>query len=153
MKEHWKLEHRLTFGIIDYDPASGRANLDILVGSYVATLVTGPAAAVTGVNVARVNSTSNEFKFLRSGKDVILAAGAVHTTQILQISGIGPAALLEPLGIDVVADLPGVGANFQDHPTNIGFAFKCTFMKTPSEVFDDLYYRRLTSYLFPLSSE
>lgn len=106
-----------------------------------------------GVNVARVNSTSNEYKFLRSGKDVILAAGAVHTTQILQLSGIGPAALLEPLGIDVVVDLPGVGASFQDHPTNIGFAFQCTFIKISGVAFDGLYYHRLTSYPLPLSSK
>lgn len=116
--------------MIDYDPASGRANLGILVGSYVANLVSGPRASVTGVNVARVNSTSSEYEFLRSGKDVVLAAGAVHTTQILQLSGIGPATLLEPLGIPVVADLPGVGANFQDHPTNVGFTFQCTFIDT-----------------------
>lgn len=114
------------FGVVDYDPASGRTNLDILVGSYVATLVTD-RASVVGVHVALVNSSSTEYIFLRSGKEVILAAGAVHTTQILQLSGIGPAALLEPLGIDIVADLPGVGANFQDHPTNNGYSFKCQF--------------------------
>lgn len=94
-----------------------------------ATLFTESGASVTGVNVARVNSTSSEYTYLQSGKDVILAAGAVHTAQILQLSGIGPAALLEPLGIDLVADLP-VGLNFQDHPTNMGFAFQRTFIKT-----------------------
>lgn len=45
----------------------------------------------------------------------ILSAGAVHTPQILQRSGIGPAELLERAGIDVINDLPGVGYNFQDH--------------------------------------
>ncbi|POS69595.1 GMC oxidoreductase [Diaporthe helianthi] len=115
-----------------YDPASGRANLDILVGCYVATLDTDPSASVTGVNVrvARVNSSSTKQIFLRSGKEVILAAGAVHTTKILQLSGIGPAALLQPLGIGIVVDLPGVGANFQDHPTNNGYSFK--FLNEPS---------------------
>lgn len=49
-------------------------------------------------------------------KEVILAAGAGHTPQILQLSGIGPKALLQKLGIPVVNDLPGVGRNFQDHP-------------------------------------
>lgn len=101
-------------------------------------VISGPGASVTGVNVARVNSTSSEYKFLRSRKDVILAAGAVHTTQILQLSGIGPAALLEPLGIPVVADLPGVGANFQDHPTNVGFTFQCTFTDTSRMVLDSI---------------
>lgn len=132
------------FGIVDYDPASGRANLDILVGSYVATLVTDPSASVTGVNVARVNINSTEYTFLRSGKEVILAAGAVHTTQILQLSGIGPAALLEPLGIDIVADLPGVGANFQDHPTNNGYSFKCTLAHFCCMALDQPCHWRLT---------
>lgn len=47
--------------------------------------------------------------------EVILSAGAVHTPQILQLSGIGPRDLLESAGIDVLVDLPGVGYNFQDH--------------------------------------
>lgn len=45
---------------------------------------------------------------------VISAAGAVHSPQILQFSGVGPKALLQSLGIPVVLDLPGVGTNFQD---------------------------------------
>ncbi|KAK0122039.1 hypothetical protein ONS95_010303 [Cadophora gregata] len=44
-----------------------------------------------------------------------MAAGAVHSPQILQLSGIGPKALLQRFGIKVVVDLPGVGQNFQDH--------------------------------------
>ncbi|KAF2457058.1 GMC oxidoreductase-like protein [Lineolata rhizophorae] len=48
-------------------------------------------------------------------KEVILAAGSVHTPQVLQLSGIGPSSLLSQAGIEVKVDLPGVGANFQDH--------------------------------------
>ncbi|MCF6467112.1 choline dehydrogenase [Nonomuraea sp. MG754425] len=47
--------------------------------------------------------------------EVILCGGAINTPQLLQLSGVGPKALLEPLGIDVVHDLPGVGENLQDH--------------------------------------
>ncbi len=47
--------------------------------------------------------------------EVILAGGAINTPQLLQLSGIGNAAELGALGIDVVADLPGVGENLQDH--------------------------------------
>ncbi|HUR04397.1 MAG TPA: choline dehydrogenase [Nonomuraea sp.] len=47
--------------------------------------------------------------------EVILCGGAINSPQLLQLSGVGPRALLEPLGIDVVHDLPGVGANLQDH--------------------------------------
>ncbi|MDT7659949.1 MAG: choline dehydrogenase, partial [Pseudonocardiales bacterium] len=48
--------------------------------------------------------------------EVVLAAGTVGTPQLLMLSGIGPADHLEDLGIEVVADLPGVGANLHDHP-------------------------------------
>ncbi|MCJ1405765.1 hypothetical protein MMC11_008995 [Xylographa trunciseda] len=48
-------------------------------------------------------------------QEVIVAAGSLHSTQLLELSGIGPAALLEQLGITVALDLPGVGNNLQDH--------------------------------------
>ena len=44
-----------------------------------------------------------------------MAAGSLHSTQLLELSGIGPAALLEQLNITVAIDLPGVGNNLQDH--------------------------------------
>ncbi|ABM56690.1 GMC family oxidoreductase [Verminephrobacter eiseniae] len=51
----------------------------------------------------------------RASGEVILSAGAVNSPQLLQLSGIGPAALLRRHGIDVLHELPGVGANLQDH--------------------------------------
>jgi choline dehydrogenase len=48
-------------------------------------------------------------------REVVLAAGALQSPQLLQLSGLGPAALLRQLDIPVIADLPGVGANLQDH--------------------------------------
>lgn len=52
---------------------------------------------------------------VRARKQIILAAGAIGTPQLLQASGIGPAALLSEMQVPVVADLPGVGENLQDH--------------------------------------
>ena len=49
------------------------------------------------------------------GDEVILCGGAINSPQLLQLSGVGNAAELEALGVDVVADLPGVGENLQDH--------------------------------------
>jgi len=48
-------------------------------------------------------------------REIILAAGAIQSPQVLQLSGVGPASLLADHGIAVVADLPGVGENLQDH--------------------------------------
>jgi len=59
--------------------------------------------------------------------EVILAAGAVHTPQILKLSGVGPAEELETLGIKVVSNLPGVGMNFQDHPA-MYIVYECTLL-------------------------
>ena len=52
---------------------------------------------------------------LKAAKEVIISGGAINTPQLLQLSGIGPASLLQQLGIDVQHDLPGVGENLRDH--------------------------------------
>ena len=46
---------------------------------------------------------------------MILAGGSINSPQLLQFSGVGPGELLQPHGIPVVHDLPGVGENLQDH--------------------------------------
>jgi len=48
-------------------------------------------------------------------REVILAAGALHSAQLLQLSGMGPASLLQQYNIPLALDLPGVGNNLQDH--------------------------------------
>ncbi|MEG0151079.1 MAG: GMC oxidoreductase, partial [Comamonas sp.] len=59
--------------------------------------------------------TGNEMVTVHAEREVLLCAGAVNSPQILQLSGIGPGALLQQQGITVRRDLPGVGANLQDH--------------------------------------
>ncbi len=52
---------------------------------------------------------------VRAGRELILSGGPINTPQLLKLSGVGPAAELRDLGIEVVKDLPGVGENLQDH--------------------------------------
>lgn len=61
-------------------------------------------------------------------REVILAAGAVHTPQILELSGIGSADILNKFNIPVVINLPGVGNNFQDHPY-VGVVYYCQLFR------------------------
>lgn len=62
-----------------------------------------------------------------ASREVIVCGGAINSPQLLQLSGIGPRSVLERAGIEVVHELPGVGANLQDHP-DIIIKFRC---KTP----------------------
>lgn len=94
------------------EPARGRGNLTIVGHALVNTLTfEGNRLHASGVQV-RVNG---EVFAPRATREVILSAGAIHSPAILQRSGIGPAAVLEKLGIAVRADLP-VGENLLDHP-------------------------------------
>ena len=58
---------------------------------------------------------NGETRLARCRGEVILAAGSIGSIQILQLSGVGPAAHLQEHGIPVVLDKPGVGENLQDH--------------------------------------
>lgn len=57
-------------------------------------------------------------------KEVILAAGALVSPVLLQVSGLGPAKMVRSINVTVQVDLPGVGENFQDHPM-VGAFYKC----------------------------
>jgi choline dehydrogenase len=69
-------------------------------------------ARATGVVVRYAGAGAET---VRARREVLLAAGSIGSPQILQLSGLGPAELLRGLGVEVRADLPGVGANLQDH--------------------------------------
>jgi choline dehydrogenase len=91
-------------------PVQGRPNLSVRT-----------LAMVTGLRIR--NNRLTGVDYVRAGRwhrsvrarEVILCGGAFNSPQLLQLSGIGNAAELERLGIQVVADLPGVGENLQDH--------------------------------------
>lgn len=88
-----------------------RPNLRIETEAVVDRLLIANGCAV-GV-ATTVRGERQTFK----AREVVLAAGALYTPAILMRAGIGPAAELRTLGIEVVADLPGVGANLQNHPS------------------------------------
>jgi choline dehydrogenase len=92
-------------------PAMERPNLTVETRLQVHRVLFDGTRAV-GVSGARLGETI-EF---RAAREVILAGGAYNSPQLLMLSGVGPAGLLSALQIPVVADLPGVGRNLQDHP-------------------------------------
>ena len=76
---------------------------------------------------------------IAEGGEVILAAGAVHSPQLLMLSGIGPSSHLHDAGVDVVVDSPAVGANLQDHPAVLS-AFTLKESAGAISVSDQLYH-------------
>ncbi|MBQ0928925.1 GMC family oxidoreductase N-terminal domain-containing protein [Ideonella sp. 4Y16] len=98
-------------------PVIGRPNLQLWTGATVQRLLlergADGALRAAGVECRPVNGGEPVIAHCRG--EVVMAAGAVGTPAILQRSGIGPAPLLQRLGIPVQQDLPGVGGNLQDH--------------------------------------
>ena len=88
-----------------------RQNLTVLTGAQVTRLLVR-GGACEGVRLALADGSAEE---VRAG-EVILCGGVFGSPQLLMLSGIGPAAELRGHGIDVTADLPGVGSHLQDHP-------------------------------------
>ena len=91
-------------------PARKRPNLRIVSGALTTRIVFEGRRA-KGI-VYRVRGATH---VAYAAKDVILSAGAFGSPQLLQVSGVGPAALLQSLGIAVIADMPDVGDNLNDH--------------------------------------
>jgi choline dehydrogenase len=106
IKDGWRRSAARAF----LKPVLGRRNLTLRSRAHVTRVLFEGNAAV-GVEW----SQDGVVHTARAEREVILACGAVQSPQVLQLSGIGPAKLLESHGIGVVADLPGVGENLQDH--------------------------------------
>ena len=114
-------------------PVLGRQNLTVFTQSQVSKL-TLAGRRVSGAEV-RVNGQAATIKARR---EVILAAGAIGSPQIMQVSGIGPGGLLQGLGIGVRHDLSGVGENLQDH-LQIRCAYKVHGVRTLNETSQKLW--------------
>lgn len=89
----------------------GRPNLTIVPRAPVLRLLVAQDVCY-GVEYRRDEVTQTAY----ADREVVLAAGAVASPQLLMLSGIGPGAHLREMGLPVAADLPGVGENLQDHP-------------------------------------
>ena len=92
------------------NPVKSRPNLRIMTHAVVSTL-TFEGRRVTGVRGTFGGSAGQ----VSARREVLLAAGAIGSPQILQVSGVGPGAVLKAAGVEVRHELAGVGANLQDH--------------------------------------
>ena len=92
------------------EPVAHRPNLTVITGALTRRVLV-QAGRATGVEISRQGRTEQ----LAAMREVIVAAGAINSPQLLLLSGIGPAEDLNRQGIEVVCDLPGVGENLQDH--------------------------------------
>ena len=92
------------------EPALKRPNLRLETQAHTTRLIFEGKRCV-GVEVIQQGKTHQ----FRAGREVVLAAGAIQSPQILELSGVGQAGLLRGLGIDMVHELQGVGENHHDH--------------------------------------
>jgi choline dehydrogenase len=113
-------------------PARARANLTVATGALTERVLVEGSTAV-GVAYRQQGRTVSA----RARGEVILTAGAFGSPQILQLSGLGPAALLRQHGIAVLRDLPGVGADLQDH-LQARFLYRVTRPITVNDVVNRL---------------
>ncbi|KAJ8921513.1 hypothetical protein NQ315_003131 [Exocentrus adspersus] len=95
-------------------PARNRSNLNVMLNSLVTRILVkddGENKTAEGVEFIYNNQTYT----VKATKEVILAAGAINSPQVLLLSGIGPKDVLEDVGIEQVLELPGVGKNLTNH--------------------------------------
>lgn len=118
------IAHNRSYSRTGHWDGLNRPNYDIIVGMKV-NRVLFKGSKASGVRF--VPKEGGNAVTVSARKEIILSAGALHTPQILLLSGIGPASSLQEAKIPVKSDLPGVGQNLQDHPTgpNMSFVCKC----------------------------
>ncbi|MBO6783613.1 MAG: choline dehydrogenase [Alphaproteobacteria bacterium] len=110
--KQWTIKNgrRWSTAVAYLKPARKRSNLTVETEAH-ATRLLFDGRRVTGVEF----SQRGKIRSVHAGREVIVSGGAINSPQLLQLSGLGPAALLREHGIEVVADMPGVGSNLQDH--------------------------------------
>jgi choline dehydrogenase len=125
-------------------PARSRPNLAIITGALVHGLALDGRRAVA-VRYER----GGQINTLKAAREVILAAGAIGSPQILQLSGIGPAPALKAAGVPVRHELAGVGGNLQDH-LQVRFVYACSGGGSLNDVWHSRWLQFLTGveYVF-----
>jgi choline dehydrogenase len=92
-------------------PAAGRENLEVVTDTIVRRVIVSDGRA-TGIEFTAAGTTAT----VDCVAEVVLAAGAIGSAQLLLVSGIGPGDHLRTVGVEPVVELPGVGSNLHDHP-------------------------------------
>jgi choline dehydrogenase len=146
-RKGWRLNTAKAF----LKDATKRSNLTVITEAIVTKLIIDPDTKnCDGVEYRQQGVTTKAL--IHSGGEVILSAGSIGSVQILERSGIGAAAHLNQLGIPVVADLPGVGENLQDH-LQLRMIYKVNGIKTLNTKANSLFGKMMIGleYLFKRS--
>ena len=114
-------------------PVMQRPNLQVVTGAQ-ATRVRFEGRTAIGVEFR----LGGESRYAAAAREVVLAAGAIGSPQLLQVSGLGPGRLLQALGISLVHDLAGVGENLHDH-LQIRMQYKVSGAKTLNRAANSLF--------------
>jgi choline dehydrogenase-like flavoprotein len=125
--------------------AKRRENLTVVANALAARILFSGRRAI-GVEYRQGGATHTA----HANAEVIVSGGAFNSPQLLQLSGLGPAKILSELGIDIVADMPGVGADLQDH-LQIRMLYRCTEPITMNDVINDWRHRYAAGLRYLLS--
>ena len=119
-KKGWRLNTARAF----LKPAERRPNMAVETGAMTEQVLFEEGRAV-GVRYRQ----GGQVKTANARREVILSAGAIGSPHILQVSGLGPGSWLQAAGVEVLRDVPGIGANLQDH-LQIRCAWKVSGVQT-----------------------
>ncbi len=133
--------------------AAKRPNLTVITQAVVTKLkIDSVTKNCLGVEYVKDSQAHEALSAIEQGGEVLLCAGAIGSVQILERSGVGAAAHLNQLGIPVIADLPGVGENLQDH-LQLRMVYKVNGIKTLNTKANTLFGKMMIGleYLFKRS--
>lgn len=98
------------------DPITTRTNLQVLTKTTATKIIFDKKKPIMAKGIDVTDDATGQAYTVYAKKEVILAAGAIQTPKLLQLSGIGPKSVLEAAGVEVRVELDAVGSNYQDHP-------------------------------------